>query len=136
MRIGELATKTGIATRMLRYYEEEGLITPRRLPNGYRDYDDYLVDRTLKIRGLLDSGVPARIIGAILPCLHQQSQEIVVHDPDPQLRALLVKQRDTMNERMIFLERNRDALTRYINAMDQAMQPTRQPAEHMNGYPS
>jgi len=44
MRIGELATRTGVPTRMLRYYEEQGLITPRRLANGYREYDDFLAD--------------------------------------------------------------------------------------------
>ena len=123
MKIGELSAKTGVATRMLRYYEEQGLITPQRLANGYRDYDDYLVDRVTKIRGLVDSGVPTRIIGDMLPCLNQ-SQEIIVRDPDPQLRMMLINQRDAMIERIAFLEQNRDALTRYIAAMDQAMQPT------------
>ncbi|KSZ56036.1 MerR family transcriptional regulator [Rhodococcus pyridinivorans KG-16] len=122
MKIGELSARTGVATRMLRYYEEQGLITPQRLANGYRDYDSYLVDRVTKIKGLLDSGVPTRIIGDILPCLNQ-SQEIIVRDPDPQLRKMLVDQRDAMIERIAYLEQNRDALTRYIAAMDRAMQP-------------
>lgn len=123
MKIGELSTMTGVATRMLRYYEEQGLITPRRLANGYRDYDDYLVDRVIRIKSLADSGVPTRIIGDILPCLNQP-QEIIVQDPDPELRRRLVDQRDAMIERIAILEQNRDALTRYIAAMDQAMQPT------------
>jgi DNA-binding transcriptional MerR regulator len=123
VKIGELSARTGVATRMLRYYEEQGLITPRRLANGYRDYDDYLVDRVTKIRGLVDSGVPTRIIGDILPCLNQ-SQQIIVRDPDPELRRMLVDQRDAMIQRIAFLEQNRDALTRYIAAIDQAMQPT------------
>jgi len=123
MKIGELAAKTGMATRMLRYYEEQGLIAPRRLPNGYRDYDDYLVDRVKKIRGLVESGVPTRIIGDILPCLNQ-SPQIVVRDADPELRAMLVDQRDAMNERIAALEQNRDALTRYIAAMDHSYDPT------------
>ena len=120
MKIGELSERTGVATRMLRYYEEQGLITPLRLANGYRDYDAYLVDRVAKIKGLVDSGVPTRIIGDILPCLNQ-SQEIFVRDPDPQLRMMLVDQRNAMVERIAFLEQNRDALTRYIAAMDHAM---------------
>ncbi len=122
MKIGDLAAKTGIATRMLRYYEEHGLITPRRLPNGYRDYDEYLVDRAMKIRGLVESGVPTRIVGDILPCLNQ-TQQIVVPDPDPRLRAMLIDQRDAMSSRIIALEENRDALTRYIAAIDEAMRP-------------
>jgi len=28
MRIGKLSQQTGVAPRMLRYYEEQGLITP------------------------------------------------------------------------------------------------------------
>lgn len=35
---------------MLRYYEEQGLITPQCLANGYREYDGHLVDRVSKIR--------------------------------------------------------------------------------------
>lgn len=119
MRIGELSRRTGIPTRMLRYYEEQGLITPGRLENGYREYGEYLVDRVVKIRGLLDSGIPTRIIGGMLPCLDDTSGTIVA-EPDPDLRALLVEQRDKMSERIAVLEQNRDALDRYIAAMDRA----------------
>jgi DNA-binding transcriptional MerR regulator len=124
MRIGELARRTGVPTRMLRYYEEQGLITPRRQDNGYRDYDGYLVDRVRKIRGLLDAGIPTRVIGSVLPCLHEP-QEIVVADADPELRELLVRERDTMTARISVLEQNRTALTRYIEAMDRAESPVR-----------
>lgn len=115
MRIGELSRKTGVPARMLRYYEEQDLITPSRGDNGYREYDDRLVDRVTKIRGLLDSGIPTRIIGSILPCL---GASIVVEDPDPVLRALLVEQRDKMVEHIAVLEQSRDALTEYIAAID------------------
>jgi DNA-binding transcriptional MerR regulator len=104
---------------MLRYYEEQGLIHPRRQDNGYRDYDEYLVDRVRKIRGLLESGIPTRVIGIMIPCLNQP-RDIFVADPDPELRELLVRERDKMTERITFLEQNRDALTRYIDAMDRA----------------
>lgn len=124
MRIGELAHRTGVPTRMLRYYEEQGLITPRRLDNGYREYDERLVARVQQIRGLLDSGIATRTIGDMLPCLTDTSGTVVA-DPDPQLRATLVEQRDKMIERITFLERNRDALTRYIGAMDSASTDTR-----------
>lgn len=120
MRIGELTKRTGVPTRMLRYYEDQGLITPRRLDNGYREYDEHLVLRVRKIRGLLDSGIPTRIIGDMLPCLND-TDATVVADPDPELRALLVDQRDKMAERISFLEQNRAALTRYIDAMDRAV---------------
>lgn len=122
MRIGELSERTAVPARMLRYYEDQGLITPRRLHNGYRDYDERLVDRVKQIRGLLDAGIPTRIITDMLPCLDQQ-QDIVVADPDPELRELLIRERERMTERIAFLRRNRDALTRYIEAMDRMMSP-------------
>jgi DNA-binding transcriptional MerR regulator len=126
MKISELSTKTGVAARMLRYYEEQGLIHPQRLANGYRDYDAYLVDRVTKIQGLVDSGVPTRIIGDILPCLNQP-QEIVVRDADPELRAMLIDQRDSMLERITTLGQMSEALTQYIAAIDQATDHTMQP---------
>ncbi|MEG9248199.1 MerR family transcriptional regulator [Arthrobacter sp. Soc17.1.1.1] len=119
MRIGELAKETGVPSRMLRYYEEQGLISPRRLENGYRTYDDYLVDRVRKIRGLVDSGIPTRIISDILPCL-DQPQTIVVRNAEPGLRELLVTERDRMTEKIDFLIHNRDSITRYIEAIDRA----------------
>jgi len=127
MRIGELSKRTEVPTRMLRYYEEQGLIAPRRLDNGYREYDEYLVERVRKIRGLLDSGIPTRIIGDMLPCLNATSDHVVA-DPDPELRALLLEQRDRMTERIAFLEQNRDALSRYIAAMDRASESDRSAA--------
>ncbi|MFF2059997.1 MerR family transcriptional regulator [Rhodococcus qingshengii] len=120
MRIGELAKKTGIAPRMLRYYEEQGLISPRRLDNGYRVYDDYLIDRVRKIRGLIDSGIPTRIVADILPCLGKP-QTIVVQNADPALRAVLAEERDRMNEKIEFLTHNRDAITRYLEALELAI---------------
>ena len=39
MRIGEMAAQTGLTTDAIRYYENEGLLTPpRQAGNGYRDY--------------------------------------------------------------------------------------------------
>jgi len=124
MRIGELARRTGVATRMLRYYEEQGLVTPRRLDNGYREYDEYLVDRVQKIRGLIDSGIPTRLIGNILPCLGKP-QVIVVEDADPELHEILAKERDRMSEKIRFLTHNRDAIDSYLDALDEAMTGTR-----------
>jgi DNA-binding transcriptional MerR regulator len=119
MRIGELSKKTGVPSRMLRYYEEQELITPRRLGNGYREYDDYLIDRVGKIKGLIDAGIPTRIVTNILPCLGQP-QTIVVENADPALYALLEAERDRMSVKIDFLSHNRDALTSYLEALELA----------------
>jgi DNA-binding transcriptional MerR regulator len=67
--IGELARRTGVPARRLRYYEEQGLLSSGRSPNGYRDYDPQAVQRVTQIRGLIDAGIPTAIIKDILPLL-------------------------------------------------------------------
>lgn len=40
MTIKELEERTGMARANIRFYEGEGLLSPRRLDNGYRDYSE------------------------------------------------------------------------------------------------
>ncbi|MER8233082.1 MerR family transcriptional regulator [Streptomyces sp. NPDC101490] len=116
MRIGELSERTGTPRRLLRYYEEQGLIVTDRLPNGYRVYDPSNVDRVLQIRGLLDAGLPTRLIKQILPCLNKPR---IIHFPDatPEMLATLEEERDRMTERIRCLTRNRDAVAEYLDAV-------------------
>jgi MerR family copper efflux transcriptional regulator len=52
MQIKELAQKSNISSKTIRYYEEIGLLPlPRRLPNGYRDYDEGDVERAKFVVG-------------------------------------------------------------------------------------
>ncbi|GAA2647303.1 MerR family transcriptional regulator [Dactylosporangium fulvum] len=113
MRIGELSRRTGTPTRLLRYYEEQGLLTPGRLPNGYRDYGEHLVDRVQQIRGLLDVGLPTRVIKDVLPCLDTPCT-ITISDASEELVELLRRERDRMDARIACLARNRDAIDAYL----------------------
>jgi DNA-binding transcriptional MerR regulator len=113
MRIGELARRTDTPARLLRYYEEQGLLTPGRLANGYRDYGEHLVDRVQQIRGLLDVGLPTRVIRDVLPCLDTPCT-ITISDASPELVELLETERDKMDARITCLARNRDAINAYL----------------------
>ncbi|MCT9089008.1 MerR family transcriptional regulator [Streptomyces sp. ASQP_92] len=116
MRIGELSERTGTSRRLLRYYEEQGLIVSTRSPNGYRAYEENLVDRIMQIRGLLDAGLPTRIIKQILPCLNKPR---AIHFPDatPEMLATLTLERDRMTQRIACLIRNRDAVSEYLDTV-------------------
>ena len=50
MTIKELEQKTGMARANIRFYEGEGLLTPKRLDNGYRDYSEEDVRTLEKIK--------------------------------------------------------------------------------------
>ncbi len=114
MRIGELADRTGVPRRLLRYYEEQGLITPARAANGYRDYDERTIDRVDQIRGLLDAGMPTRVIKQILPCLGTPRVLVCPDDASPEFVRTLENERDQMTRRLEHLTRNRDALDHYL----------------------
>ena len=116
MKIGELAARTNVSARLLRYYEEQGLISPDRAGNGYRDYAEAQVDRVVQIRGLLDAGLPTKIIREIIPCLENPGT-IHIKDATPELVATLEHERDQIDQRIRCLTRNRDAITSYIQAV-------------------
>ncbi|MET8828963.1 MerR family transcriptional regulator [Streptomyces sp. NPDC004610] len=116
MRIGELSQRTGSSRRLLRYYEEQGLIAADRAANGYREYDERHVDRVLQIRGLLDAGLPTRIIRQILPCL-DKPRTIYFSDATPEMLATLEQELTRMSARIDFLSRNRDAIAEYLEAV-------------------
>ncbi|MEV4136306.1 MerR family transcriptional regulator [Dactylosporangium sp. NPDC049742] len=124
MRIGELSRRTGIPARLLRYYEEQGLLTPERKDNGYRDYAEHLVDRVQQIRGLLDAGLPTRVIREVLPCTDNPCT-ITVSDASDELIALLTAERDRMDARIACLARNRDAIAAYLKKVEDNLSPGR-----------
>lgn len=50
MNIKEIELQTGMPRANIRYYEAEGLLTPQRKENGYREYSTEDADTLLKIR--------------------------------------------------------------------------------------
>lgn len=40
MNIGEIAEKSGLPAKTIRYYEDIGLVMPNRSANGYRSFND------------------------------------------------------------------------------------------------
>ncbi|MFR9726830.1 MerR family transcriptional regulator [Streptomyces sp. MS19] len=68
MRIGELSRTTGVSVRLLRYYEEQGLLAPRRTDGGHRAYGADAPETVARVRALLAAGLPTRVIRDVLPC--------------------------------------------------------------------
>src|SRR6266403_1817154 len=79
MQIGELASRSGISTKTIRYYEDIGLLPPPpRSPSGYRDYDTSTLDRLAFVRAAQAVGLSLGEIRGIValrdegqtPCGH------------------------------------------------------------------
>jgi DNA-binding transcriptional MerR regulator len=67
LRIGELATATGLTVRTLRHYDQIGLLRPKtRTDGGYRLYGEAEVRRLQQIRSLQSLGFSLEQIGSML----------------------------------------------------------------------
>ena len=79
MRIGELAEKTGVTTKTIRFYEGIGVIPePERMANGYRLYDEVDVDRLHFVRDAQAAGLSLVEINLILD-LRDQGESTCEH---------------------------------------------------------
>ena len=67
MKINEVEAAVGVTKKNIRFYEEEGLITPSREPgNGYRSYSQADVERLRRIKLLRKLDVPLAEIREML----------------------------------------------------------------------
>lgn len=79
MRIGEVATATGVPVKTLRYWEQVGVVeAPARDASGYRDYAAKTIDQIRFILSAQAVGLSLQVISGIIrlrsegvpPCRH------------------------------------------------------------------
>lgn len=112
MRIGELSRATGVSTRSLRYYEQQGILTSERRANGYRDYGPEAPEVVFRIRALLAIGLPTDRIRDILPCEGAAGRQ---PEACSALLANIREIRDSVSAQAAELSRTSDALTHYLS---------------------
>lgn len=118
MRIGELSRRTQIPIRMLRYYEERGLLTPQRTPNGYRSYQEADVEQAALVSSLVRSGLPTRLIVPLLQDLQPNPVNgDETDDKDDELIALFAAEFARLDSQVKCLSFSRDAVQQHLRRL-------------------
>ncbi|MEU0743399.1 MerR family transcriptional regulator [Streptomyces sp. NPDC006134] len=114
MRMGEFSRRTGVSQRLLRYYEEQGLLKPSRRPSGYREFAEEDIATVRGIRILLGAGLNTATIAGLLPCMVDDGQLLA-----PACSGMLPdlnRERERIDEAVAGLLAARDTLDAIIAA--------------------
>ena len=105
MNISDIASKTGLTSKAIRFYEEKGIITPpKRADNGYR----YYTDKQLEELTLLSQ---ARQVGFTL----DECREMIslLHNPErhsADVKARTLQKVKEIENHIVRLQQMRDSL--------------------------
>lgn len=108
MQIGELSERTGVSVRLLRYYEEQRLLSPERAANGYRTYRASDIEVVRQVRLLLAAGLSTQVIAWLLPCVRAEGQRLV----------LCVEMAEDLKDERSRIDRQIEALTTSRNMLN------------------
>ena len=114
MLINELAHEAGTSPRMLRYYENEGLLTPERSSNGYRNYSNADVKAAKQIVALSSAGLTLSAIRTVLPCANATGTGLKAC---PAVAPELTRQLTIIRERIEALTQSERAIENYLNTL-------------------
>ena len=108
MKIKQVEELVGITSKNIRFYENQGLLTPERAENGYREYHEQNIEALKKIKLLRKLGISVEEIRAVLN--HSRSLEDCL---EKQL-TVLEKERDNRLNR----QRLSDAILQQRDSID------------------
>ncbi|MFC8382910.1 MerR family transcriptional regulator [Nocardia sp. NPDC057272] len=97
LTIGELATRTGVAVRTVRYYCDAGLLDAARTPTGHRVFEPGAVDRLVLLRRLRSFGIGLASIEDVLDGTRSLAEVIATE------RVAVDDELDALNRRRALL---------------------------------
>lgn len=106
--VGQVATLSGVTVRTLHYYDQIGILSPRRQsPNGYRRYDDRDLDKLRQILFYRELGFPLEEVATILKdapadqSVHLRRQHQLLRDRIERLERIVVVVEKEMEARQM-----------------------------------
>jgi MerR family copper efflux transcriptional regulator len=125
VRIGELARRTGIPTKTIRYYEGIGLMPePPRTAGGYRDYEPTAESRLSFIQAAQSVGLSLGEIREVLAFRDRGER------PCEHVRSLIEQHAADLSARIGVLEAMRRDLRRMARKARSRSQSTPEPAAY------
>ena len=110
MKINEVEALVGITKKNIRFYEEKGLLTPRRnSENGYREYEARDVEQLRQIKLLRKLGVPLEEIRQM------QAGRITVADGMRRHLVMLEREQRSLEQSMELCRKLKDREERLEN---------------------
>lgn len=110
----EVQDKTNLSRKAIEYYEEKGLVHPKKLENGYRDYSDEDVEVLKKISLLRNLGLSISEIAlyidskeeALASILRRKEHELDICEKRKNVLKLIVKGEsvDLINDELAIIE--------------------------------
>ena len=92
MKNKQVEELVGITSKNIRFYEEQGLLQPRRTENGYRDYRQEDVEQLKRVKLFRKLGVPVEQIGKLF------QGKISVNDCLENQEAALKREQDNIEK--------------------------------------
>jgi MerR family copper efflux transcriptional regulator len=112
--IGQIAKKTGMAAKTIRYYEQIGVLpVPGRTASGYRQYDESAAERLHFISRARSLGLPLRRLRMLTSTFNGAPRA----ERRPQLLALVQEQLAAVQHRIVELEALRQQLEQVSRRM-------------------
>ncbi len=121
LKIGQIASESGLSVKTIRYYEEIGLLTPtvKRSESGYRLFEPSVVNRLAFVKRAQTLGLSLAEIAQILG----------IHDdgnlPCGEVKHRLQTKLDSINAQIEALETFRDELQGILSGWQEQPSPER-----------
>lgn len=121
LQIGEVAARTGLSLKTIRWYGEVGLLAPERSDGGFRLYDEHAVQRLLLIMHMKPLDFSLAEMKELLDAVHPFMGEGPVPVDEVERRQLVQRYRGEVEARAAKLRKRlsdahgfADRLTEYL----------------------
>jgi Cu(I)-responsive transcriptional regulator len=110
MNIGEVAARSGLPSKTIRYYEDIGLIRPQRSGNGYRAFRESDLHKLIFLGRARALGFSIEDCRALLGLYEDETRE------SAQVKAIAAQHLATIDRKIAELRTMRDTLSHLMEA--------------------